>query len=205
VRRRRAGETRLKLALTRLGYYILRTVSSIDLPTEAGDFKLLSRRAVELVTQFREKRPFMRGLVCWIGLEQAKVFYDRQPRHSGKTKFSVLGIKVIRNFLDSALISFSDAPLKLAGVLGLTISTVAFAQSIWLLARWCGGGEVPGWLVILAAVLFLGGVQLVSLSLLASYVFSIFLESKGRPNFIIRDFLGFDSECPNRADATCGP
>jgi glycosyltransferase involved in cell wall biosynthesis len=194
VRRRRDGETPIKLALTRLGYRILRAVSTIDLPMEAGDFKLLSRRAVDLVTQFQEKRPFLRGLVCWIGLDQATVYYDRQPRHCGKTKFHALGIKVIRNFLDSALISFSDAPLKLTGIVGLAISTVAFGQTIWLLAKWIAGGEVPGWLVILAAVLFLGGVQLVGLSILGSYVSSIFLESKGRPNFIIRDCLGFESD-----------
>lgn len=194
VRRRRTGETPLKLALTRLGYGILRSVSSIDLPMEAGDFKLLSRRAVDLVTQFREKRPFLRGLVCWIGLEQAKVFYDRQPRHRGKTKFRVLGLKVIRNFLDSALISFSDAPLKLAGVVGLATLMLALGQSLWLAAQSCIGGAVSGWLATLAAVLFLGGVQLVSLSLLGSYVSSIFLESKGRPNFIIRDCLGFEDQ-----------
>lgn len=205
VRRRRTGESLFKLALTRLGYGVLRAVSSIDLPMEAGDFKLLSRRAVELVTQFNEKRPFLRGLVCWIGLEQAKVYYDRQPRHGGKSKFNVLGIKVIRNFLDSALISFSDLPLKMTGVLGVVLAAIAVCQLLWLFATGLVGGFVPGWLAVLGAVLFVGGVQLISIGVLGSYVASIFLESKGRPNFIVRDCLGFDLDrtC-HSAEATCG-
>ncbi|HEX5445819.1 MAG TPA: glycosyltransferase family 2 protein, partial [Pirellulales bacterium] len=193
VRRSRAGETRLKLAITRLGYRILRMVSTIDLPLEAGDFKLLSRRAVNLVTQFQEKRPFLRGLVCWIGFKQERVFYDRQPRHSGKTKFRVLGLKVIRNFIDSAVVSFSDVPLKLATALGLTFSAAAFVYLLWMLLAWLGGREVAGWSATLVAVLFLGGVQLVSVGVLGTYIASIFLETKGRPNFIIRECAGFDS------------
>lgn len=193
VRRSRAGESRLKLAVTRLGYWILRAVSTIDLPLEAGDFKLLSRRAVNLVTQFHEKRPFLRGLVCWIGFPQEKVYYHRQPRHSGKTKFRVLGLKVIRNFIDSAVISFSDVPLKLATALGLAFSTAAFVYMLWILTGWLGGREVAGWSATLVAVLFLGGVQLMSVGVLGTYVASIFLEVKGRPNFIIRECAGFES------------
>ena len=192
VRRSRAGETRLKLAVTRLGYTILRAVSSIDLPREAGDFKLLSRRAANLVTQFDEQRPFMRGLVCFVGLKQAKVYYSRQPRWSGKTKFHVLGPKVIRNFLDSAVISFSDVPLKLATFAGLTFAAVACVVIAGLVAAWSRGAEVPGWSVTLAAVFFIGGVQLTSIGILGSYIGSIFLEAKGRPNYIVRETVGFE-------------
>jgi glycosyltransferase involved in cell wall biosynthesis len=192
VRRSRAGETRVKLAITRLGYWLLKAVSTIDLPLEAGDFKLLSRRAVNLVTQFREKRPFLRGLVCWIGLGQAKVYYHREPRWSGKTKFRVLGLKVIRNFIDSAVVSFSDVPLKLSMALGLLFSAGAFAYLLFVLAGWWRGSEVPAWSATLVAVLFLGGVQLMSVGILGTYIASIFLEAKGRPNFIIRDMLGFE-------------
>ncbi|HEX7380256.1 MAG TPA: glycosyltransferase family 2 protein [Pirellulales bacterium] len=190
VRRSRLGETRIKLALTRLGYWLLRKVSSIDLPMEAGDFKLLSRRAVNLVTQFQEKRPFLRGLVCWIGLGQAKIDYDREPRWSGKTKFHVLGLKVIRNFIDSALISFSDAPLKLATIFGLLCSAGAIACALLALLGWWRGAPPPGWSVTLIAVLLIGGAQLTTIGILGSYIASIFLESKGRPNFIIRDMRG---------------
>ena len=196
VRKSRAGETRIKLAITRLGYAVLRTVSTIDLPLEAGDFKLLSRRAVNLVTQFREKRPFLRGLVCWIGFQQRIVYYHREPRFAGKTKFRVLGLKVIRNFIDSAVISFSDVPLKAATALGTLFSSVALLYMSWILLGWLRGAEVPGWSATLVAVLFLGGVQLLSIGILGTYIASIFLEAKGRPNFIIRDMQGFDPPSP---------
>lgn len=196
VRKSRAGETRIKLAVTRLGYAILRTVSTIDLPLEAGDFKLLSRRAVNLVTQFREKRPFLRGLVCWIGFEQRVVRYRREPRFAGKTKFRVLGLKVIRNFIDSAVISFSDVPLKASTALGSLFSSLALVYMAWILLGWFRGVDVPGWSATLVAVLFLGGVQLLSIGILGTYVASIFLEAKGRPNFIVRDTHGFDSPAP---------
>ncbi|HWB14594.1 MAG TPA: glycosyltransferase family 2 protein [Pirellulales bacterium] len=199
VRRSRAGETRVKLAVTRLGYWLLRMVSTIDLPLDAGDFKLLSRRAVNLVTQFQEKRPFLRGLVCWIGLGQTRVYYHRDARWSGKTKFCVLGPKVIRNFIDSAIISFSDVPLKISTALGLFFSFGAFAYLGLMIARWWRGGEVPETAAILAVMLFLGGVQLISVGILGTYIASIFLESKGRPNFIIRDTQGF-STVPSLSD-----
>lgn len=191
VRRRRLGESSVKRLLTKIGYATLRAVSSIDLPIEAGDFKLLSRRAVDEVIRFREKRPFMRGLVCSIGFKQATVHYERQPRASGETKFPVLGLKVIRNFLDSAVISFSDVPLKLAGLLGLCFT---IAGSIWiacLLVGLCLGYAVPGWAAALAGVVFMGGLQLMSVGVLGSYISGIYLETKGRPNFIVKDTFGW--------------
>jgi dolichol-phosphate mannosyltransferase len=192
VRHVRLGESRIKRLLTRIGYATLRTVSSIDLPNEAGDFKLLSRRAVDQVVQYREKRPFMRGLVCSIGFKQERVDYDRQPRASGQTKFPVLGWKVIRNFLDSAVISFSDVPLKLAGGLGLLFTAVGCCWIVALLTQWWLGHAVPGWIAVLAGVATMGGLQLLSIGVLGSYISGIYLETKGRPNFIVKDTFGFD-------------
>jgi polyisoprenyl-phosphate glycosyltransferase len=177
--------------LTRIGYATLRAVSSIDLPIEAGDYKLLSRRAVDQVVQYREKRPFMRGLVCSIGFKQERVYYERQPRAFGETKFPVLGLKVIRNFLDSAVISFSDVPLKLAGILGLVF---AIAGCVWIVALLIAaalGHLVPGWSAALAGVVFMGGLQLVSVGILGSYISGIYLETKRRPNFIVKDTFGW--------------
>ncbi|HEV3005553.1 MAG TPA: glycosyltransferase [Pirellulales bacterium] len=192
VRRSRAGESLVKLAITRLGYAVLRAVSTIDLPLEAGDFKLLSRRAVDYVTRFGEKRPFLRGLVCWIGFKHEIVHYHRQARHSGTTKFRVLGLKVIRNFIDSAMISFSDVPLKASAALGMLFSASALVYMFWVLFEWSRGQSIPGWSATMVAVLFLGGVQLLSIGVLGTYISSIFLEVKGRPNFIVKDTFGFE-------------
>ncbi len=192
VRHTRLGESRVKKVLTKIGYATLRAVSSIDLPTEAGDYKLLSRRAVDQVVQYREKRPFMRGLVCSIGFKQQRVYYERQPRASGETKFPVLGLKVIRNFLDSAVISFSDVPLKLAGNAGLLCTMLGCLWIAALVTLWSLGGAVPGWSAALAGVVFMGGLQLLSVGILGSYVSSIYLETKGRPNFIVRDTAGWE-------------
>jgi dolichol-phosphate mannosyltransferase len=191
VRRSRAGESAVKRWLTRLGYSILRGLSSIDLPVEAGDFKLLSRRAARHVSRMNEKRPFLRGLVCWIGFDQRFVYYDRAPRHAGKTKFPVLGFKVIRNFLDSAVISFSDAPLKAPAVLGLASMAAGLAAVAWIALRSLQGHDAGTLSAILAALLFMGGLQLASLGMMGRYLSTIYLETKARPNYIIKDTFGF--------------
>jgi len=104
IRLSRQGESRIKLLITKIGYYILNKFSIIYLPVEAGDFKLLTRRAVDQLVQLRENHPFVRGLVCWIGFKQSYVKYHRQPRFAGKTKFQVLGLKVLNNFSKVSLI-----------------------------------------------------------------------------------------------------
>src|SRR3990167_9583436 len=119
VRESRQGESRLKLFITRIGYLTLNKFSDIHLPIEAGDFKLLSRRVVNHLLQLKEPRAFMRGLVCWVGFKQEFVPYTREPRQKGKTKFHILSPAVIDNFFNSALISFSAAPLRLAAYFGL--------------------------------------------------------------------------------------
>jgi dolichol-phosphate mannosyltransferase len=188
VRSRREGEPWYKLLVTKVGYAILHRVSTIDLPIEAGDFKLLSRRAVDLLIEFREKRPYTRGLVCWIGLKQVRVPYQRDARFAGESKFPVFGPQVIQNFLDSAVISFSDVPLKLAMALGVLIS---MAAALFFLVALAVAG-LRGWQsVAFAALAFLSGVQLFFVGILGLYVSSIFIESKQRPNYIIKDTFGF--------------
>lgn len=197
VRTRREGEHFLKLLITRVGYWVLRNVATIDLPIEAGDFKLLSRRARDHLVQFREKRPYLRGLVSWIGFKQVRVKYVRDPRHSGETKFPVFSRKVIRNFLDSALIAFSDVPLKLSILVGLFVIVLAFLYIAVLLFSYIRGDRVEPWSIVLIAVLFLGGINLGGIGILGLYVSSMFLEAKKRPNYIVKDTFGFtDARAP---------
>ncbi len=151
----RAGESRIKLWITEVGYHILRRVSSIDMQIEVGDFKLLSRRAVEHLTRLRENNPFLRGLVYWIGFKQVTIQYHRAARFAGETKFPVYSPKVIRNFLYSALISFSDLPLQLCALIGLLASGFAFLLLLYVLSQKVQGYNLPGWTAIMVATLFL--------------------------------------------------
>ncbi len=190
----RAGESQLKLWVTQLGYRILRRFSDIELQIEVGDFKLLSRRAVNHLITFREKNPYIRGLVQWIGFNQVTIHYHREARFAGKTKFPLLDPQVIRHFLTSALISFSDIPLQLSTLLGLLTSLSAFGVLIHTLIEKLRGRNLPGWTAIMVAMLFLGGVQLLSIGFLGLYINSIFVESKRRPNYIIKHTYGFESQ-----------
>lgn len=191
VRIARDGETRLKLLITKIGYRILRTVSTVDLLIEAGDFKLLSRRAVDHLVAFREKKPFLRGLVAWIGLPYAVVTYRRAPRFAGRTKFRVFGLDVVRNFLESALISFSDVPLQLVSALGVLVSLGAFAFVASLGVAMLRGHVAPPWWWAIAFSLFVGGLQLLAVGTLGLYLNAVFLESKGRPPYIVHRAFGF--------------
>lgn len=124
TRNKRYGEHWLKLLITKIGYRLIKKISDIDLQVDSGDFKLLSRRAVNEVLKLKEDRPYMRGLVSWIGFKQIQVFYDRDPRFDGaeNTKNTVLSKRVIYYWIDRALISFSDAPLKLVLFIGIIFS-----------------------------------------------------------------------------------
>lgn len=190
----RAGESRIKLFITKIGYAILRKVSNITIQPEVGDFKLLSRRAVNQLIRFREHRPFTRGLVNWIGFNQTTISYNREERFAGETKFPVFSWGVISNFLDSALISFSDVPLKLSLLTGFLVSFGAFCYLIMIFVMKYLNWSLPGWSAIMATMLMLGGIQLFTLGMLGLYINSIFIESKKRPNYIIASTFGFDRQ-----------
>lgn len=191
IRRSRAGETRIKLLITRIGYLILHNVATISIPIEAGDFKLLSRRAVDHLIELKEKRPFLRGLVCWIGFNQAQIHYHREPRYAGRTKFVVIGSRVIANFFSSALIAFSDLPLQFSSWFGAFISLCSVLYSFFLALQWLRGVPIPSWSVPVAILSLLSGVQLFAIGLLGLYVAAIHVESKRRPNYIVESTYGF--------------
>jgi len=191
VRQSRKGESKGKLLITRLGYLILNKLSSTHLPIEAGDFKLLSRRAVNHLICLREKNPYLRGLVCWIGFKQIYVKYHRGLRFAGKTKFRIVSPSVINNFFGSALISFSSAPLKLALVLGFGAIVLDFFIVGHVFIEKFSGRAVPGWTALMMVVLFMGGVQLFCMGMTGLYINNIFKNSQERPNYIIESTHGF--------------
>jgi len=191
IRRTRVGEHPLKMLLTKVGYRFINRISSSDLPVDSGDFKLLSRRVVNEILRCEEKLPYLRGLVSWVGFKQVPVYYDREPRFDGRTntKFPVLSKRVIYGYLDRALISFSDAPLKLALFAGFFMAGLAAFYLLVVLVQKLFGWHEPGWPAIMATMLLLGGVQLIILGFIGLYINVIFHEVKRRPNYIVKDVL----------------
>lgn len=202
TRRKRADEHPLKLLLTKFGYRFINRISNVPLPVDSGDFKLLSRRVVDELLRCEERIPYLRGLVSWVGFKQVAVYYDREPRFDGRTntKFPVLSQRVIYGYLDRALISFSDAPLKLALLVGFSFATLAALYLVVVLVQKIMGWYVPGWPAIMATMLLLGGIQLIVLGFIGLYINVIFLEVKKRPNYIVRDVVRADG-----IEATASP
>ncbi|MDP2653241.1 MAG: glycosyltransferase family 2 protein [Candidatus Omnitrophota bacterium] len=198
VRKSRKGESVTKILLTRLAYWILNRTASIPLPVEAGDFKLLSRRVVDHLTALKEKKPYMRGLVCWVGFQHAYVSYERQPRFAGNTKFPILNPAVINNFLESALISFSSAPLKVAIFTSFLAILADLALLVHVFLEKLQGRAIPGWTAIMIAIIFIGSIQLLCMGMMGLYINAIYEESRKRPNYIIESTYGFRQSHPSQ-------
>ena len=185
IRRSRAGETWMKKFLAAGFYRVFRRLAKVNIPMDAGDFRLVDRCVVDVLRDMRELHRFMRGLTCWVGFRQASVAYDRAARHAGETKYPVW--KSARLAFD-AITSFSASPLRWIAVLGVGICAVA---ALWVLyvmvqAMVNPGSMQKGWASTIAVMVFLGGVQLVSIGLLGQYVSRIFEEGKRRPLYLVR-------------------
>lgn len=181
-RTRRLGETWFKRATAAAFYRLIGRLTSVDIPADTGDFRLMSRRVVEVMKQLRERNRFVRGMVAWVGYRQTAVEYERAERLAGETKYPLR--KMVRFAMD-AIVSFSFAPLRLATGLGLVVSAFSFAYAVYaVLARVFAWDVVHGWASLIVAVLFLGGVQLVCLGIIGEYVGRIYDEAKRRPLYI---------------------
>jgi len=185
VRRSRAGETWSKKFLAAGFYRVFRRLAKVNIPMDAGDFRLVDRCVVDALREMRELHRFMRGLTCWVGFRQASVAYDRAARFAGETKYPVW--KSARLAFD-AITSFSASPLRWIAVLGGGICLLAV---LWVLIVIVQAIVRPdtlqrGWASIVAAIVFLSGIQLVSIGLLGQYVSRIFEEGKRRPLYLVR-------------------
>ncbi len=187
LRERRAGETRGKELTAALFYRVLRFSTNIDIPADVGDFRLMSARAASHFRLLREKDRFVRGLVSWIGFRQGAVPYARDPRYAGETKYPYR--KMIR-FAFDAITSFSSVPLKFASWLGYMASLLAFIYLASVFFQKALGYTVPGFATIMVAILFLGGVQLISLGIMGEYIGRIHNEIKARPLYIVEEVHG---------------
>jgi dolichol-phosphate mannosyltransferase len=187
VRDERAGESRTKIATARWYYRLIGRMSEVPIPADAGDFRLIDRRALDSVLAMREHRRYMRGMFAWVGYDQTGVHYARAARHAGKTKYP-LG-KMLR-FATDGIVSFSTTPLRLALNIGFTVSVLSFLAGLLTIVLKLFGIDniVPGWASIAVALAFLSGVQLTLLGVMGEYIARIYEEVKQRPLYLVRDW-----------------
>jgi dolichol-phosphate mannosyltransferase len=187
VRKSRAGETAFKRATAHGFYRLLSRATEVEIPLDTGDFRLMSRRALDALLAMPEQARFIRGMVAWIGFKQVPLAYDRQERFAGATKYP-LG-KMVRFALD-ALTSFSSAPLKLASHAGLALSVGSLLLIIYIAYAWLSGQSIQGWTSLMLIVVVLGAVQMFVLALMGEYIGRLYNESKRRPLYIVQDVAG---------------
>lgn len=188
TRTHRDGESRLKMWITRKAYRLINYFSDIHLPENSGDFKLLSRKVVDEILHLKEYDPYMRGLSVWVGYRQDFVYYRREPRWKGQTKFPILSKGPISEFA-RGLTAFSAAPLYLALFFGAISSMVAVGLLLYAIVTKLTGSAVPGVSGVLIAVAFFSGIILLTNGVLGIYVARIYYEVKGRPQYIVKDVL----------------
>ena len=191
-RRTREGETWFKEITAKLFYRVIRRMTTIDIPVDTGDFRLMSRRVVDDLKRLHEQSRFVRGLVTWVGYNQAPVFYDRNRRYGGATKYPIS--KMMKFALDG-ITGFSSQPLRLASHVGLFFAFASLTLMAFLMLYKIAGGQgiLPGWTSLAVAVLFLGGVQLLAIGILGEYIGRIYEEVKQRPLYLVRDSLNLTS------------
>ncbi len=186
-RRLRKGESFLK-RLTSWGFYrvIAKLGNRIVIPPDTGDFRLMSRRLLNDLLQMRERHRFMKGLFCWVGYPSKELLYDRAPRLDGKTSFNYWSLW---NLALEGITSFSVFPLQLATYLGFFVSFVAVFYGVWIIINTAlSGSHVPGYPSLMSVILFLGGIQLMTLGLVGEYIGRIFNETKNRPLYFVEAY-----------------
>jgi len=192
VRERREGDSLFKRATAAMFYRLIARITNVEIPVDTGDFRLMSRRAIEGLKQIRERNRFVRGLVAWLGYRQTGVSFVRHERFAGETKYP---LKKMMRFAFDGITSFSFLPLQLAMYLGFVVSFVSFLGVLYVVyLRLFTHETILGWASLMTAILFLGGVQLITLGIIGEYVGRIYDEAKGRPLYLTQDVLGFDRE-----------
>lgn len=179
----RHGETWLKRFTAKMFYKLMSKLGPVELPQNVGDFRIMSKRAVMALRTMKERTRFMKGLFAWVGFPSAEVLYERHPRHAGTSKWNYarltgLGIE--------GIVGYTTAPLRISTILGLLVAGTSLVYGLILVAKtiiW--GNPVPGYPSIIVAILFLGGMQLLCMGIIGEYLARIFIESKGRPIYIL--------------------
>jgi glycosyltransferase involved in cell wall biosynthesis len=188
VRTKRQGETPFKKFTAWAYYRTMRSLAKVDLPVDAGDFRLMDRKAVDALKQVRERSRYLRGLVAWIGFRQCAVSYDRAERFAGETKYPLR--KMLRLAFDGIL-SFSSVPLRIALILGFAVSVLSILAGLAAIVVKLGGWyTVDGWTSLAVLVCCIGGVQLTVMGIIGEYISRIYDEVKARPLYLVAENVG---------------
>jgi polyisoprenyl-phosphate glycosyltransferase len=187
VRKSRAGDTAFKRATAHGFYRLLSRATEVDIPLDTGDFRLMSRRALDALRAMPEQARFIRGMVAWIGFKQVAFAYDRDQRFAGETKYPLS--KMMRFALD-ALTGFSSAPLKLASHAGLLLSFGSVLLVLYIAYAWLAGRSIQGWTSLMLVVVILGAIQMFVLALMGEYIGRLYNEAKRRPLYIVQEVIG---------------
>ncbi|MFZ2226217.1 MAG: glycosyltransferase family 2 protein [Candidatus Moraniibacteriota bacterium] len=174
-----------KKGTAKLFYALMAKLSDVNIPRGAADFRLLDRQIVEIILKIEENTFFLRGLVAWLGFDQFAIEYAPEERFAGKTKYS---LKKMISFAITGITSFSVKPLRLATVVGFVIAFLAFLYAIYALyVKIFTDSALSGWTSVLVSVLFLSGIQLITFGIMGEYIGKLFMQAKGRPNYIIKE------------------
>jgi dolichol-phosphate mannosyltransferase len=187
VRRARAGETAFKRATAKLFYRGLSKLAEIEIPLDTGDFRLMSRRALDALLSLPEQARFIRGMVAWVGFRQVPIAYDRAERHAGQSKYPFS--KMLRFALD-AVTGFSTAPLRFASHIGLWLVLASVLLLGYIAIGFFTGSAIQGWTSLMLVVVVLGAVQMFVLGMIGEYLGRLYMESKRRPLYIVSDIAG---------------
>jgi glycosyltransferase involved in cell wall biosynthesis len=194
VRRARAGETAFKRATAKLFYRGLSKLAEIEIPLDTGDFRLMSRRALDALLSLPEQARFIRGMVAWVGFRQVPIVYDRAERHAGQTKYPLS--KMVRFALD-AVTGFSTAPLRFASHIGLWLVAASILLLIYIAIGFLSGSAIQGWTSLMLVVVILGAVQMFVLGMIGEYLGRLYIEAKRRPLYIVSDIAGHTAGRPS--------
>lgn len=184
-RKNRKGEGFLKLWTAKIFYRILSKMTSISIPVDTGDFRMIDQKIVEVLREMPEKNKYLRGQISWVGFNQTFVEYDRQERHAGETGYTY---RKMLHFALDGITAFSDVPLKVVTYFGFLTSIVAFLVGVYaLLAKFVWENSVPGWTSLMIAILFIGGIQMIAIGIIGEYLSRMNQNIRNRPLYIIRD------------------
>jgi glycosyltransferase involved in cell wall biosynthesis len=190
ARENRDNESSIKKGFARLFYWVMRKITKIDIPNNAGDFRLMDRKVVDAINQFQERSRFMKGLYAWVGFKTIAVPFKVQDRAAGKSSW---GFARLTELALTGITCFSDIPLRVWGFIGFLISLISLCYAIYIVTvTLIYGADLPGFPTLVVGIMFLGGIQLLSIGILGEYIARIFTEVKRRPKYLVETRHGFE-------------